>query len=82
MGIPMMVTAQQKAKPTVAITAEFAPETFSELKLGSIGPAVTSGRISDFAVNPKNSCEYYAGTSSHGVWKTMLVRNSQRPFLI
>ncbi len=67
----MMVTAQQKAKPTVATIADFAPETFSELKLRSIGPAVTSGRISDFAVNPRNSSEYYVATSAGGVWKTV-----------
>lgn len=40
------------------------------LKLRSIGPALTSGRISDFAVNPKKRSEYYVATSSGGVWKT------------
>jgi photosystem II stability/assembly factor-like uncharacterized protein len=43
---------------------------FSNLKFRSIGPAVTSGRVSDFAVNPKNHSEYYVATSSGGVWKT------------
>jgi photosystem II stability/assembly factor-like uncharacterized protein len=45
-------------------------ETFSGLKFRSIGPAVTSGRVSDFAVNPQNHSEYYVATSSGGVWKT------------
>ncbi|MBT8315664.1 MAG: glycosyl hydrolase, partial [Maribacter sp.] len=36
----------------------------------SIGPALTSGRISDIAVNPDNPFEYYIATSSGGVWKT------------
>jgi len=40
------------------------------LKFRSIGPALTSGRISDFAVNPKKRSEYYVATSSGGVWKT------------
>lgn len=44
--------------------------TWSALKFRSIGPAVTSGRISDFAANPKNSAEYFVATSSGGVWKT------------
>ena len=44
--------------------------TFSALKFRSIGPAVTSGRISDFAVNPKNNSEYYVASSAGGVWKT------------
>ena len=44
--------------------------SLNSLKLRSIGPALTSGRISDFAVNPKKSSEYYVATSSGGVWKT------------
>lgn len=44
--------------------------TFSGLKFRSIGPAWTSGRISDFAVNPQNHSEYYVATSSGHLWKT------------
>lgn len=44
--------------------------TFSNLKFRSIGPAVTSGRIADFAVNPANTSEYYVATAAGGVWKT------------
>lgn len=40
------------------------------LKFRSIGPALTSGRISDIAVNPKNFNEYYVAVASGGVWKT------------
>ena len=40
------------------------------LKWRSIGPALTSGRISDFAVNPNNPYEYYVAASGGGVWKT------------
>ena len=36
----------------------------------SIGPALTSGRIADFAVNPKNKSEFYVAAASGGVWKT------------
>ena len=42
----------------------------SGLKWRSIGPAWASGRIADFAVNPKNPKEYYAGIASGNVWKT------------
>ncbi len=45
--------------------------TFSGLKFRSIGPAVTSGRVVDFAVNPKNHSEYYVAVGSGGVWKTV-----------
>lgn len=44
--------------------------TFSGLQLREIGTAVTSGRISDFAVNPQNHSEYYVATASGGLWKT------------
>ena len=37
----------------------------------NIGPSLTSGRISDIAVNPDNPFEYYVATSSGGVWKTV-----------
>lgn len=40
------------------------------LKFRSIGPAWASGRIADFAVNPKYSKEYYVGVASGNVWKT------------
>ena len=40
-------------------------------KLRSVGPALTSGRVSDFAVHPDKRHEYYVATSSGGVWKTI-----------
>lgn len=45
--------------------------SLSAFKLRSIGPALTSGRISDFAVNPENPSEFYVASSSGGVWKTI-----------
>jgi photosystem II stability/assembly factor-like uncharacterized protein len=47
------------------------PDTYKGLSFRSLGPAVTSGRISDFAVNPENHAEYYVATASGGVWKTV-----------
>lgn len=41
------------------------------LKWRNVGPALTSGRISDIAVNPNNFFEYFIATSSGGVWKTV-----------
>ena len=43
---------------------------FSGLKFRSIGPAFTSGRIADIAVNPDNPSEFYVAAASGGVWKT------------
>jgi photosystem II stability/assembly factor-like uncharacterized protein len=44
--------------------------TTSGLKFRGIGPAFTSGRISDIAVHPHNRSVYYVASSSGGVWKT------------
>jgi photosystem II stability/assembly factor-like uncharacterized protein len=54
-------------------------ETFSGLKLRSIGPAVTSGRVVSFAVHPKDKSTYYVGSASGGVWKTVNAGTSWTP---
>ncbi len=45
--------------------------TFSGMKFRCIGPAVASGRISDFAVNPDNPAEYFVGVACGNLWKTI-----------
>ena len=50
---------------------DFDSDTFSGLQFRSIGPAVASGRVISFAVNPKNKNEFYAGVAAGGVWKTV-----------
>ncbi len=42
----------------------------SGLKFRGIGPAFTSGRIGDFAVNPNNHSEFYVAVASGHIWKT------------
>jgi len=42
----------------------------SGLTFRSIGPAFTSGRIADFAVNPANHSEFYVAVASGNIWKT------------
>ncbi len=49
-------------------TAENNP--FKNLSPRLIGPAYPSGRISDFAFDPKRSNHFYVATSSGGVWET------------
>jgi photosystem II stability/assembly factor-like uncharacterized protein len=53
--------------------------SLSGLKFRSIGPALTSGRIADFAVNPINNKEFYVATAAGGVWKTMNAGNTFKP---
>lgn len=68
--------AMKKAKPQEDLLAKLSLGAF---RLRAIGPAVTSGRISDFAVNPKNKSEYYVATSSGGVWKTTNAGTTYQP---
>ena len=42
----------------------------ASLALRPIGPAITSGRISDFAFHPERKHEYYVATASGNLWKT------------
>ncbi len=44
--------------------------TFSGLKMRNVGPAFTSGRISDIAFHPENPNIWYVAVGSGGVWKT------------
>src|ERR671939_1089243 len=44
--------------------------TFAGLRLRSIGPAFTSGRVIGFAVDPKDHSHYFVASASGGVWKT------------
>ncbi|HEY6047208.1 MAG TPA: hypothetical protein VIU65_11435, partial [Pyrinomonadaceae bacterium] len=45
--------------------------TFNGLRLRSIGPAFTSGRVSGIAVDPNNVSHYFVSAASGGVWKTV-----------
>src|SRR5678809_794136 len=49
----------------------FSTPTFNGLRLRSIGPAFTSGRVVGFAVDPTNISRYYVAVASGGVWKTV-----------
>ncbi len=49
----------------------FNASTFRGMALREIGPALTSGRVADFAVDPTDHGTYYVATASGGVWKTV-----------
>ena len=42
----------------------------SGMKFRLVGPALTSGRISDMAITPENHNVWYVAAASGGVWKT------------
>jgi photosystem II stability/assembly factor-like uncharacterized protein len=53
--------------------------TFDGLKLREIGPALTSGRIVDVAVDPRDKNTWYVAVASGGVWKTTTAGVSFEP---
>lgn len=70
--VSVKVIAQPKtdasAKPKAADSLKNI--SLAGLKFRSVGPAITSGRIADIAVNPVNHNEYYVAAAAGGVWKT------------
>lgn len=60
----------QRGKAEPGQKSKLSSGTFSGLKFRSIGPAFSSGRIGDFAVNPENHSEYYVAVASGNIWKT------------
>ena len=86
LGITLSLDAQLKKKTDVVAEKDTAEEksilektSFSGLKFRSVGPALTSGRISDFAMHPDNPKHYYVAVSSGGVWKTVNNGNTYKP---
>jgi photosystem II stability/assembly factor-like uncharacterized protein len=69
---------KDKEKDTV-ITDTVKAGDIGGLKFRSIGPALTSGRIADFAVNPDNHNEYFVGVASGHIWKTTNNGNTFEP---
>jgi len=67
----VLAPAQSKKAPAKTEQDPLHSLSLNALRIRSIGPALTSGRISDFAVNPKKRSEFYVATSSGGVWKTV-----------
>ena len=55
-----------------AVAAEKADESnpLASIPLRAIGPAITSGRISDFAFYPGRNQEFLVATAAGGLWKT------------
>lgn len=61
----------ERAAQAEAPRDPMSPATFVGLRLRSIGPALTSGRVAALAVDPTNRKRYYVAAASGGVWKTV-----------
>ncbi len=65
------LAAAPPAKAKDAAKSPWNGGTFAGLELRGIGPAFTSGRVQDLAVDPRNRRTWYAAVASGGVWKTV-----------
>ncbi len=54
-------------------------ETLAGLELRSIGPAATSGRVVDIAVDPTNASRWFIASADGGVWRTVNAGTSFQP---
>ena len=61
---------EAEKKPAEPTNPLLKAETYAPLSFRALGPAVTSGRVSDIAVNPKNPSVWYIAAASGGVFKT------------
>jgi len=69
--LPILATATLAAQtPARTDSARLTNTLASGLKLRSIGPALTSGRVADIAVHPTDKTIWYVGAAAGGVWKT------------
>lgn len=69
-AIQFAAASPKKKKKTKAKEDKIEASILSGLRFRSIGPAFTSGRVIDLAVNPEKNSEYYVAVASGGVWKT------------
>src|SRR6185295_9481594 len=65
LGLPASLSLGQSKEP-----AKLTPESFRGLALRNITSTLSSGRIADIAVDPRNRSVWYVASASGGVWKT------------
>ena len=68
---PVELLAQKKKSKEEVTTEGIDSKQLSGMKWRGIGPALASGRVADFAVNPENHSEWYVAIASGNVWKTV-----------
>ena len=80
LAILFLLAATSVAAQT-ATRADSSPlaRAVSGLKLRAIGPALTSGRVADIAVDPTNKAVWYVASAAGGVWKTTNAGTSFTP---
>ncbi|MCW8985687.1 MAG: hypothetical protein OQK55_10115, partial [Thermoanaerobaculales bacterium] len=68
---PAMAKKKAAEEPEKKDDAPMSAATFAGLEMRNIGPAINSGRVSDFAVQPDAHHIIYVATASGNLWKTV-----------
>jgi hypothetical protein len=76
---PALATSVLAQATTRADSARLTSGVAAGLKLRSIGPALTSGRVADVAVHPTDKAIWYVAAAAGGVWKTTNAGTSFTP---
>jgi photosystem II stability/assembly factor-like uncharacterized protein len=66
----LVATMGRSQEPEPKPADPMSAATFSGLKLRLLGPALTSGRVVEFAIHPNDRSHYFVAAASGGVWKT------------
>ncbi|MEO8501764.1 MAG: glycosyl hydrolase, partial [Vicinamibacteria bacterium] len=77
LAVPLPSRAQAKAAPETK--PALSPATFAGLELRGIGPALTSGRVIDVAVDPVHPSTWFVATAGGGLWKTTTAGTTWKP---
>jgi len=69
-ALSLLLAAPVMADDDKADESKWSSGTFSGLSWRALGPAMTSGRIGDVVVDPRNKAHWYVAVSSGHVWET------------
>ncbi len=67
LAMTALIAGEQSQGGGGAMTAD----ALKAIQLRSIGPTISSGRVADVAIDPKNPSVWYVASSFGGLWKTV-----------
>src|SRR5262249_4737110 len=77
--VALSAVAADEPKPAHKPAEATPSHPLAGLKFRPLGPALTSGRVVGFAVDPHNRGHYFVAVASGGVWKTTNAGTSWTP---
>jgi photosystem II stability/assembly factor-like uncharacterized protein len=76
---PAASAAPQSPAAAKAAEGKFKSDTFTGLAFRSLGPALTSGRVIDFALHPSAPDTWYVAVACGNLWKTTNAGTTWKP---